>query len=118
MARPLVLGKTDHPTIWTPVYADITDPKMTDWLWEQRECEEQKAIIAQYRKNRKKFLYSTEQRDRRFVHKPKKHYDQYEDLQGYQLMTSVSMPVYDRRENAVSDHQTYCLMFFSFYSLT
>lgn len=24
MARPLVLQKTDHPVIWTPVYADIT----------------------------------------------------------------------------------------------
>lgn len=26
MARPLVLTKTEHPVIWTPVYADITVP--------------------------------------------------------------------------------------------
>lgn len=24
MARPLVLNRTNHPIIWTPVYADIT----------------------------------------------------------------------------------------------
>ncbi|KAK0182558.1 hypothetical protein PV327_000684, partial [Microctonus hyperodae] len=99
MARPLVLGKTDHPTIWTPVYADITDPKMTDWLWEQRECEEQKERFLAYRRD-KRFFNSKGQKDRRFVHKPKKHHEHDDDLQEYQLMTSVSMPVYDRRETA------------------
>lgn len=24
MARPLVLGRVEHPIIWTPVYADVT----------------------------------------------------------------------------------------------
>ncbi|XP_008550287.1 voltage-dependent calcium channel subunit alpha-2/delta-3 isoform X1 [Microplitis demolitor] len=101
MARPLVLGKTDHPTIWTPVYADITDPKMTDWLWEQIECEKQKELFLAYRRDRKLFN-SKDQKDRRFVHKPKKQHHSHNDpdLQEYQLMTSVSMPVYDRRENA------------------
>ncbi|XP_034938362.1 voltage-dependent calcium channel subunit alpha-2/delta-3 isoform X2 [Chelonus insularis] len=99
MARPLVLGRTDHPTIWTPVYADVTDPKMTDWLWEQRECEEQKERFLAYRRD-KNLFNSKDQRDRRFVHKPKKHHDHHDDLQEYQLMTSVSMPVYDRRDNA------------------
>lgn len=93
MARPLVLGRMDHPTIWTPVYADITDPKMTDWLWEQRECEEQKQRYL----NRNYF----EEQDRRFVKKQKRRHDQMSELQEYELMTSVSMPVFDRRENAV-----------------
>ncbi|XP_025988589.1 voltage-dependent calcium channel subunit alpha-2/delta-3 isoform X3 [Solenopsis invicta] len=92
MARPLVLGRMDHPTIWTPVYADITDPKMTDWLWEQRECEEQKQRYL----NRNYF----EEQDRRFVKKQKRRHDQMSELQEYELMTSVSMPVFDRRENA------------------
>lgn len=101
MARPLVLGKNDHPTIWTPVYADITDPKMTDWLWEQRECEEQKERFIEFRRHRQLF-HSNYQRDKKFAHKPRRHHDYHDDLQEYQLMTSVSMPVYDRRENAVS----------------
>lgn len=99
MARPLVLGKTDHPTIWTPVYADITDPKMTDWLWEQRECEEQKERFFRYRRDKKFFI--SDHHDRRFSHK-KKHHDSHDDVREYQLMTSVSIPVFDRRENAVS----------------
>ncbi|XP_076165059.1 voltage-dependent calcium channel subunit straightjacket isoform X2 [Ptiloglossa arizonensis] len=98
MARPLVLGRTDHPTIWTPVYADITDPKMTDWYWEQRESEEQKKRFL--RLHRRKKLFNTEERDRRFVKKQKKSHEQSNDLQGYRLMTSVSMPVFDRRNNA------------------
>ncbi|KAG9433939.1 voltage-dependent calcium channel subunit alpha-2/delta-3 precursor [Apis mellifera carnica] len=98
MARPLVLGRTDHPTIWTPVYADVTDPKMTDWLWEQRESEEQKERFLNLHKRRK--LLNSEERDRRFVKKQKKSHDQSGDLQEYRLMTSVSIPVFDRRENA------------------
>ncbi|KYM97596.1 Voltage-dependent calcium channel subunit alpha-2/delta-3 [Cyphomyrmex costatus] len=102
MARPLVLGRTDHPTIWTPVYADVTDPKMTDWLWEQRENNEQKKRVLLYQRN-KKFLNSEEQ-DRRYVSNQKWRYDQtdqIDELQEYKLMTSVSMPVFDRRDNAV-----------------
>ncbi|CAK9822577.1 Voltage-dependent calcium channel subunit alpha-2/delta-3 [Anthophora retusa] len=98
MARPLVLGRTDHPTIWTPVYADVTDPKMTDWLWEQRESEEQKERFL--RLHRRKKLFNSEERDRRFVKKQKRSHDQSSDLQEYKLMTSVSVPVFDRRENA------------------
>ncbi|XP_011305922.1 voltage-dependent calcium channel subunit alpha-2/delta-3 isoform X2 [Fopius arisanus] len=99
MARPLVLGKHDHPTIWTPVYADITDPKMADWLWEQKECEDQKERVLEFRRNRRLYM-SNYQRDRKLMHKPKRHHGLHDEMQEYQLMTSVSMPVYDRRENA------------------
>ncbi|XP_050454888.1 voltage-dependent calcium channel subunit alpha-2/delta-3 isoform X2 [Cataglyphis hispanica] len=95
MARPLVLGRTDHPTIWTPVYADVTDPKMTDWLWEQRESEEQKELILRHKYK----MYNMEEQDRIFVKKQKRRHDQTSGLQKYKLMTSVSMPVFDRREN-------------------
>ncbi|KAK2575605.1 hypothetical protein KPH14_011311 [Odynerus spinipes] len=98
MARPLVLGRSDHPTIWTPVYADVTDPKITDWLWEQRESEEQRERFLQYHRNRR--FFNMEEQDRRFVRKQKKSHEQNDDYQEYKLMTSVSMPVFDRRENA------------------
>jgi len=108
MARPLVLGRTDHPTIWTPVYADVTDPKITDWLWEQRESKTQKKRFLDYKRNRK--YLNMEEQDRRYVKKQKQqHEDQNGDqtLQEYKLMTSVSMPVFDRRENAVRSSFTY-----------
>ncbi|XP_072766737.1 voltage-dependent calcium channel subunit straightjacket isoform X2 [Anoplolepis gracilipes] len=92
MARPLVLGRTDHPAIWTPVYADVTDPKMTDWLWEQRESKEQEDRFLHH-KNKNLNM------EQRCLRKQKQH-DQTSELQKYKLMTSVSMPVFDRRENA------------------
>ncbi|KAJ9576033.1 hypothetical protein L9F63_007133, partial [Diploptera punctata] len=104
MARPLVLTKTEHPINWTPVYADITDPKMTDWLWEKRECTEQKEIYELYYRDKLRNKHiSNEEHDRRYVQKIKKAQDDAEDsedYQKYQLMTSVSMPVFDQRENA------------------
>ncbi|XP_011334434.1 voltage-dependent calcium channel subunit alpha-2/delta-3 isoform X3 [Ooceraea biroi] len=98
MARPLVLGRTDHPTIWTPIYADVTDPKMTDWKWERRENDEQKDRFKEYNRNRK-YLNMQEQ-DQRYVKKQKYRHEENGDLREYKLMTSVSMPVFDRRENA------------------
>lgn len=104
MARPLVLTKTEHPINWTPVYADIADPKMTDWLWEKRECAEQRDIYEKVLrlKFRNKHM-SNEEHDRRYVQKIRRAHDtdeETEDYQKYQLMTSVSMPVFDQRENA------------------
>ncbi|PSN31191.1 hypothetical protein C0J52_22417, partial [Blattella germanica] len=73
MARPLVLTKTEHPINWTPVYADITDPKMTDWLWEKRECTEQKEIYELYYRDKLRNKHiSNEEHDRRYVQKIKK----------------------------------------------
>lgn len=44
MARPLVLGGAHHPVAWSQVYADVQDPVMTDWMWEVKECQEQKEL--------------------------------------------------------------------------
>lgn len=44
MARPLVLGGAHHPVAWSQVYADVQDPVMTDWMWEVKECLEQKDL--------------------------------------------------------------------------
>ncbi|KAF4528188.1 hypothetical protein B566_EDAN014013 [Ephemera danica] len=99
MARPMVLHRTEHPVVWTPVYADIVDPRMTDYEWEQKECKEQKERYERFRKNWRKF-HSREEQDFMFYEKLRRKQDQSTSMLGYQLMTSVSMPVFDRRENA------------------
>ncbi|KAK4302643.1 hypothetical protein Pmani_025289 [Petrolisthes manimaculis] len=50
MARPMVMYQSNHPHRWTGVYADIADPKQTDWLWKQREQNRQKERTNNYRK--------------------------------------------------------------------
>ncbi|XP_018330048.1 voltage-dependent calcium channel subunit alpha-2/delta-3-like isoform X2 [Agrilus planipennis] len=100
MARPLVLSDTLKPNpAWSPVYADVTDPKLTNWLWRNRQRNEQRERILLYRRNRTLF-YLTYERDKKFVHQQKFRQDNYGELQNYHLMTSVSLPVYDKRPNA------------------
>ncbi|XP_064082138.1 voltage-dependent calcium channel subunit alpha-2/delta-3-like isoform X2 [Macrobrachium nipponense] len=60
MARPMVMYQTNHPHVWTGVYADIAhprhgylDPKQTDWLWEVRERKRQMDRTNNYRKLQK-----------------------------------------------------------------
>ncbi|XP_037866881.2 voltage-dependent calcium channel subunit alpha-2/delta-3 isoform X1 [Bombyx mori] len=99
LARPLVLQREKHPVVWTPVYANVTDPKVADYLWEQRERAEQKERFLSQRRD--KVLFNSEkEQDRRWRITQMKQ-GQYSELGNsqYQLMTSVSMPVYDLRHN-------------------
>ncbi|XP_026319490.1 voltage-dependent calcium channel subunit alpha-2/delta-3 isoform X5 [Hyposmocoma kahamanoa] len=99
LARPLVLQREKHPVVWTPVYANITDPKVADYLWEQRERAEQKERFMSQRRDKALFNSEKEQ-DRRWKITQMKQ-GQYSEIGNsvYQLMTSVSMPVYDLRHN-------------------
>ncbi|KAJ2948102.1 hypothetical protein O0L34_g9898 [Tuta absoluta] len=99
LARPLVLQREKHPVVWTPVYANVTDPKVADYLWEQRERAEQKERFMSQRRDKALFNSEKEQ-DRRYKITRMQH-GQYSEIGNaeYQLMTSVSMPVYDLRHN-------------------
>ncbi|XP_069358648.1 voltage-dependent calcium channel subunit alpha-2/delta-3 isoform X5 [Maniola hyperantus] len=99
LARPLVLQREKHPVVWTPVYANVTDPKVADYLWEQRERAEQKERFMSQRRD--KVLFNSEQEQNRRWKITQMKQGQYSELGNskYQLMTSVSMPVYDLRHN-------------------
>ncbi|XP_060654964.1 LOW QUALITY PROTEIN: voltage-dependent calcium channel subunit alpha-2/delta-3 [Drosophila nasuta] len=100
MARPLVLGRHDHPVIWTQVYADLEDTKLSDHLWELKQCEEQKEDVLEYRRVQDAMLEPSQMRQRAYQ-RTKETWDQPVDSDVYQFMTTVSMPIYDRRENAL-----------------
>ncbi|XP_019871857.2 voltage-dependent calcium channel subunit alpha-2/delta-3 isoform X2 [Aethina tumida] len=96
MARPMVLNANQKPNpTWSPVYADVTDPKLTNWLWVNRERNRQREKFMM----KDKALMTVEQ-DKRFVHQQKIKQDNYGELQTYHLMTSVSLPVYDKKPRA------------------
>ncbi|KAJ8956284.1 hypothetical protein NQ318_015020, partial [Aromia moschata] len=96
MARPMVLNATQKPNpTWSPVYADVTDPKLTNWLWINRERNRQRERFQAYIKL--KHMLSPDTIDRKFVHQQKPKQDNYGDTQTYHLMTSVSLPVYDKK---------------------
>ncbi|XP_018575433.1 voltage-dependent calcium channel subunit alpha-2/delta-3 [Anoplophora glabripennis] len=96
MARPMVLSAPRKPkATWSPVYADVTDPKLTNWLWVNRERNRQRERFLGFSKLR--HLLSPDTIDKKFVHQQKTKQDNYGDTQTYHLMTSVSLPVYDKR---------------------
>ncbi|XP_067644741.1 voltage-dependent calcium channel subunit alpha-2/delta-3 isoform X4 [Eurosta solidaginis] len=99
MARPLVLGKHDHPVIWTQVYADVIDPKLSDWLWEMKQCDDQREDVLQFRREGLDMLNETKVY-RRIYERNKAAWNQPIESDVYQFMTTVSMPVFDRRMNA------------------
>ncbi|KAJ6642974.1 Voltage-dependent calcium channel subunit alpha-2/delta-4, partial [Pseudolycoriella hygida] len=99
MARPLVLGGDDHPIIWTQAYADKIDPQMTDYFWEVQERAYQKELFESHRMNRDIFL-SDEQRNKRLEWRKKQQDEEQFGFDKYNLVTTISMPVYDKRKNA------------------
>ncbi|EDV56126.2 voltage-dependent calcium channel subunit alpha-2/delta-3 isoform X5 [Drosophila erecta] len=99
MARPLVLGRHDHPVIWSQVYADIEDTKLSDHLWDINQCEHQKADVLEYWQVQGRMLEPSEMHRRKY-RRMKETWNQPVDSNVYQFMTTVSMPIYDRRENA------------------
>nr|CAD7431259.1 unnamed protein product [Timema monikensis] len=87
---------TGMPTLETGIVL-LKDPKMTDWLWEEKESQEQKDRYMSFHTGKFRYV-SDEEQDRKYIQKSLE--DNENDLGRYQLMTSVSMPVFDRRENA------------------
>lgn len=67
MARPMVLkGDKPQPT-WSPVYADVADPKLTNWLWVQRLRRDQRDKFLAHRQHK-----HTLDQDKKYVHQQKK----------------------------------------------
>uniref|UniRef100_A0A336LHN4 CSON011477 protein n=1 Tax=Culicoides sonorensis TaxID=179676 RepID=A0A336LHN4_CULSO len=94
LARPLVLNKTNHPVIFSQIYADVVDPKMTEYEWEIEERTEQKEI---YRPRLSETPY-----DHKNVQKwwARKGIMPDQTSSKYNFMITISMPVFDRRESA------------------
>lgn len=70
MARPMVLNANIKPNpTWSPVYADVTDPKLTNWLWVNRQRNTQRERYLIFSKF--KDMMSPDEIDKKFVHQQK-----------------------------------------------
>merc|ERR1719342_1098299 len=78
MARPLVLMRETHPVRWTGVYADIEVPNERS-LW----------VIGLKKPMTRKVIHEAQGREGSF--------------KGYKLMTSVSIPVYNKKNHTSID---------------
>ncbi|XP_025423406.1 voltage-dependent calcium channel subunit alpha-2/delta-3 isoform X3 [Sipha flava] len=99
MARPLVLHQSHHPVIWTPLYADVIDPKMTDYEWEIKECLQQRTDTISYKKTKDQFFYPINEAKRKHS-RMKQELNQNLNInrqKKYNLITSLAMPAFDKK---------------------
>jgi voltage-dependent calcium channel alpha-2/delta-3 len=98
MARPLVLNRTHHPIIWSQIYADVVDTQLTDYEWECRERASQRDRFMAFRKSKLQDLPE----DPSTLPYDQIETDDSDVTKKFNFMTTVSIPIYDKRENAVS----------------
>ncbi|XP_034236223.1 voltage-dependent calcium channel subunit alpha-2/delta-3 isoform X2 [Thrips palmi] len=99
VARPLVLQEVDHPIRWTPLFADTSDPKMDVWLYNVMHHEEQRTRLDTHEKN-SQLYYSERKQDNKYIQDEvqDKEYDPIvHRFREYRMMTSVSVPAFDRK---------------------
>ncbi|XP_043483150.1 voltage-dependent calcium channel subunit alpha-2/delta-3 isoform X1 [Leptopilina heterotoma] len=105
VARPLVLQGVEHPVRWTHVYADVTNPALSTWLWLVMDHEDQKSRLQKHLKGKELGVRVNE--DTIYI----KQMEMGEDVranpsdlnstlyQEYRLLLSVSIPVFDLKGN-------------------
>ncbi|CAB3365530.1 Hypothetical predicted protein [Cloeon dipterum] len=90
IARPMVLQGDQHPVVWSHAYADFQDRKVSQWL---------KEVMGQHMDRENELAYTQAEEDRRFVIGADHESIKTRKVQQFQLMTSVSIPVFDRFGN-------------------
>ncbi|XP_046603816.1 voltage-dependent calcium channel subunit alpha-2/delta-3 isoform X1 [Neodiprion virginianus] len=102
IARPLVLQKDIHPLSWTHAYADISNPALATWLGLVMEHPEQKSRLITHLKGKEQGVQINE--DAIYIQKPDAEDSNSSTAlktayQEYRLLTSVSVPAFDRKGN-------------------
>ncbi|XP_045775356.1 voltage-dependent calcium channel subunit alpha-2/delta-3-like [Maniola jurtina] len=97
MERPLVAQRKRRPRVYSDVYANVEDPRRSDYYWQQKENAEQVYRYSELRKNKDQFLATARQYGDYLHMRKLERYGQYyesEDI-NYRLQVSVSVPAFD-----------------------
>lgn len=123
MSRPINYNMDDKQNpIWSYLYEDLADRRICNWLWKKREGIRQREIFLDhakrlYRRTNKiltsenfNLLQDTHVRISQVFeiicfNSLLQEYEEYEKPRKNYFMTTVSLPVYDRRPGAVSIQQ-------------
>ncbi|CAH2267312.1 jg14777 [Pararge aegeria aegeria] len=97
MERPLVAQRKHRLRVYSDVYANVEDPRRSEYYWQLKENAEQVYRYSELRRNKDQFLTTTRQYgDYLHMRKLEKYGQYYEDEQvNYRLQVSVSVPVFD-----------------------
>ncbi|XP_041980678.1 voltage-dependent calcium channel subunit alpha-2/delta-3-like [Aricia agestis] len=97
LERPLVLQREKRLRVYSDLYANIEEPRRSEFYWGQKEDEEQSYRYMQLRKNKKGFLHHDRQySDLKHLYNldNKGQYYEGEDVK-YRYQITVSVPVFD-----------------------
>nr|XP_023014189.1 voltage-dependent calcium channel subunit alpha-2/delta-3-like [Leptinotarsa decemlineata] len=101
MSRPINLtGKKSKKYIWSYLHVDLADRRLSNWLWKKFEGIRQREVFLDHVKRdfwrQHKVLTSKDYMLLKETHDYMKYQNETMD---YKYMTTVSLPVYGRREN-------------------
>ncbi|XP_060531508.1 voltage-dependent calcium channel subunit alpha-2/delta-3-like [Cylas formicarius] len=100
MSRPINLNyqKRQVP-IWSYLYVDLADRRLSNWLWRKYEGIRQREVFLDHVQRRVERLQLQFSTLNHMLLTESHEFEKYEKRQDYKYMTTVSLPVYGRRNN-------------------
>ncbi|XP_031340092.1 voltage-dependent calcium channel subunit alpha-2/delta-3-like isoform X2 [Photinus pyralis] len=104
LSRPLNMNSVIKPDpIWTGTYADLADRRITNWLWQKYEGNQQRQVFVDYtRTTYTQYNCVFDQNSMHFLQSDSHDYEHYSEPRDFHYMTTVSLPVYDLRQDATA----------------
>ncbi|CAG9766981.1 unnamed protein product [Ceutorhynchus assimilis] len=100
MSRPINFCYHDKQTpIWSYLYVDLADRRLSNWLWTKFEGIRQREVFLDHVKRRVDRLQLRHSSLNHMLLQETHEYEKYEEKDNYKYMTTVSLPVYGRRED-------------------
>ncbi|XP_017784355.1 PREDICTED: voltage-dependent calcium channel subunit alpha-2/delta-3-like [Nicrophorus vespilloides] len=101
MSRPINMNADEEmEPAWSALYVHLVDRRLSNWLWKRNEGNRQRDIFIKYEKQQikeKRKIFEPTQRH--FTLEIEHPYEKYRKVREYKYLTSVSLPVYDKRAN-------------------
>ncbi|CAH1988428.1 unnamed protein product [Acanthoscelides obtectus] len=103
MSRPInyngkMPNKMNRNYIWSYLHVDLADRRLSNWLWKKFEGIRQREVFLEHIKN--DMVKKKKKMPPNYVLLQTHHeYEKYEGKSAYKYMTTVSLPVYGRRED-------------------
>ncbi|KAH1021955.1 hypothetical protein HUJ04_011437, partial [Dendroctonus ponderosae] len=100
MSRPINFECDDKQIpIWSYLYVDLADRRLSNWLWTKFEGIRQREVFLDHVKRRIDLQQLRHNSLNHMLLQETHDYEKYEEKKNYKYMTTVSLPVYGRRDN-------------------
>ncbi|XP_050298952.1 voltage-dependent calcium channel subunit alpha-2/delta-3-like isoform X2 [Anthonomus grandis grandis] len=102
MSRPINYNyqrQERQSPIWSYLYVDLADRRLSNWLWTKDEGIRQRDVFLDHVKRRIERLQQKYTSLNHMLLQEHHEYEDYEINKVYDYMTTVSLPVYGRRQN-------------------